>query len=344
MPWDSRGEDESDRKQIYSKHALFPRGSARRILFSLLTAGIAGLASLFAFTFQVNPDELGVVLRFGSVARQEGPGLHFRFPYPIEEVRLPKSTRQNIVEVGIRTRASDTGGFLRPAHVREESLMLTADENIVDVAFVVYWRISDAQKYLFSIRDPEDTVKVVAESAMREVVGQTNLEPMLTRARQTTEQAAHHLMQEVLDRYNSGIRIDQVRLQRIDPPSQVIDAFRDVQAAATDKEKLQNDALAYASRIVPEARGVADRTLESAKGFRQQAVAEAEGQTARFLKIQQEYQKSPEVTRRRLHLETMERILAGADKVIIDGKAGAVPLLELWPLQRRAPSRPGRSN
>jgi membrane protease subunit HflK len=301
----------------------------------LLAAGTSAIASFFIFTFQVAPDELGVVLRFGNVARQEGPGLHFRYPYPIEEVRLPKLTRQNILEVGLRARESDTGGSLPPTYVREESLMLTADENMVDVTFVVYWRIRDVQMYLFSIRDPGNTVRVVAESAMREVVGQSNLQPILTRARQDTEQAVHGLIQEVLDNYGSGIRIDQVRLQRIDPPAQVIDAFRDVQAAAADKEKLQNDALAYASRMVPEARGVAERTLESAKGFRQQAIAEAEGQTARFLKIQQEYEKSPEVTRMRLYLEAMERILAGAGKTIIDHKAGVIPYFSLWPQRER---------
>jgi len=339
VPWDSRGEDEGNGKQTYSKRTLPWGGTTRRNLVPLLAVGIATVGFLHAFTFQVNPDELGVVLRFGEVTRQEGPGLHFRFPYPIEEVRLPKATRQNIAELGVRTQETDAGGALPPIYVREESLMLTADENIVDVAFVVYWRIRDAQKYLFNIRDPESTVGVVAESAMREVVGQSDLGPILTRARQETEQAVQGLMQEVLDRYDAGIRIDHVRLQRIDPPTQVIDAFRDVQAAATDKEKLQNDALAYASRIVPEAKGVAERTLETAKGFRQQAIAEAEGQTARFVKVQQEYEKSPEVTRRRLYLETMERVLAGARKTIIDGKTGAVPLLGLWPLEGRKGAR-----
>jgi membrane protease subunit HflK len=331
MPWDSGAEDESSRKRLRTKQALLRRAYSHRTFVSLLAVGFAAVALFHVFTFQVAPDELGVVLRFGNVARQEGPGLHFRYPYPIEEVRLPKLTHQNIVEIGIRTRESDAGAPLRPAFVHEESLMLSADENIVDVAFVVYWRIRNAQMYLFSIRDPESTIRVVAESAMREVVGQSNLQPILTRARQDTEQAVHGLMQDVLNRYDAGIKIDQVRLLRIDPPAQVIDAFRDVQAAATDKEKLQNDALAYANRIVPEARGVAERTLETAMGFRQQALAEAEGQTARFLKTQQEYEKSPGVTRMRLYLETMERVLAGSEKIIIDRNAGAVPFFRLWP-------------
>jgi membrane protease subunit HflK len=176
-------------------------------------------------------------------------------------------------------------------------------------------------------------VKEVAESAMREIVGQSNIQPILTGARQKTEQAVQTLMQNVLDNYAAGIRIDQVQLQKIDPPTQVIDAFRDVQAAAADKEKLRNEASAYASRIVPEARGDAERILQGAKGFQQQTIAEATGQTARFLKIQEQYQKAPDVTRTRLYLETMERVLGSANKIIIDSNARVVPYLSLEPLR-----------
>jgi membrane protease subunit HflK len=295
---------------------------------------LAAVVAFLAFTFRVNPDELGVVMRFGKVERQEPPGLHFRLPYPIEEVRLPKVTRQNIIEIGMRTSPGTRTGV---RDVPEESLMLTGDENIVDVDFVVYWRIKDAQKYLFNIQNPDTTVKEVAESVMREIVGQSNIAPILTEARQKTEQAAQKLMQDVLDAYGSGIRIDQVQLQKVDPPSQVIDAFRDVQAARADNERLQNEAFAYAKRIVPEARGEAERILQAAKGYQQQAVAEAVGQTSRFLKVYEEYKKSPDVTRKRLYLETMERVLGGADKIIIDGKAaqGIVPFLPLDQLTKR---------
>ncbi len=295
---------------------------------------VAAVVAFFAFTFTVRPDELGVVMRFGKVDRQEAPGLHFRLPYPIEEVRLPKVTRQNIIEIGMRTAHGGRGGVVdRP----EESLMLTGDENIVDVDFVVYWRIKDAQKYLFNIQNPDATVKEVAESVMREVVGQSNIAPILTEARQKTEQAVQKLMQEVLDNYGSGIRVDQVQLQKVDPPAQVIDAFRDVQAARADKEKLQNEAFAYANKIIPEARGEAERILQTAKGYQQQTVAEATGQTARFLKVYEEYKKAPEVTRKRMYLETMERVLGGADKIILDGKAGqgVVPFLPLDQVQKR---------
>jgi membrane protease subunit HflK len=304
---------------------------------SLLFLGavlLAALVAFFAFTFRVNPDELGVVMRFGKVDRQEAPGLHFRMPYPVEEVRLPKVTRQNIIEIGMRTSVGSRGGT---RDVPEESLMLTGDENIVDVDFVVYWRIKDAQKYLFNIQNPDTTVKEVAESVMREVVGQSNIAPILTEARQKTEQNVQKLMQDVLDHYGSGVRVDQVQLQKVDPPAQVIEAFRDVQAARADNERYQNEAFAYANKIVPEARGEAERILQAAKGFQQQTIAEANGQTARFLKVYEEYKKAPEVTRKRIYLETMERVLGGADKIIIDGRAGTgvLPLLPLDQINKR---------
>jgi len=302
----------------------------------LIAVVVAAIVAFYAFTFRVDADELGVVMRFGNPIRSEPPGLHFRLPYPIEEVRRPKVTRQNIIEVGMRTRTG-ARGFGGVTDVPEESLMLTGDENIVDVDFVVYWRIRDAQKYLFNIQNPEVTVKEVAESAMREVVGQSNIQPILTEARQKTEQAVQKLMQEVLDAYGAGVSIDQVQLQKVDPPSQVIDAFRDVQAARADQERLQNEAYAYRNRIVPEARGEAERILQSARAYKEQTVAEANGQTARFLKVYEEYKKAPEVTRKRMYLETMERVLGGTDKIILDSKAGqgVVPFLPLDQLQRK---------
>jgi membrane protease subunit HflK len=177
----------------------------------------------------------------------------------------------------------------------------------------------------------------VAESAMREIVGQSNIQPILTEARQKTEQAVQKLMQETLDHYRAGIRIDQVQLQKVDPPTQVIDAFRDVQAARADQERLQNEAFSYANRVVPEARGEAERILQGARAYKEQTVAEANGQTARFLKVYDEYKKAPEVTRKRMYLETMERVLGGTDKIILDSKGGqgVVPYLPLDQLQKK---------
>ena len=303
-------------------------------LMLLIAAPLIALLGFYLFTFRVNPDELGVVMRFGEFVRQEPPGLHFRLPPPIEEVRLPKVTRQNIIEVGMRSGAT-TRNAVRD--VPEESLMLTGDENIVDVDFVVYWRIKDAASYLFNIQNPETTVKEVAESAMREIVGRQNIAPLLTEARQKAEVDVHKLMQSTLNSYKSGIQVDQIQLQKVDPPSQVIDAFRDVQAARADRERLQNEAFAYANRIVPEARGDAERILQGAEGFKQQTVAEASGQAARFVKVYDEYKKAPEVTRQRLFLETMERVLGGTDKIILDSKGGqgVVPFLPLDQMQQR---------
>jgi len=228
------------------------------------------------------------------------------------------------------------GGVRGVRAVPEESLVLTGDENIVDIQFVVFWRIKDALKYLFNIQSPEVTVKDVAESAMRDVVGQSNIQPLLTGARQKTEQAVQKLMQTVLDTYGAGVSIDQVQLQKVDPPAQVIDAFRDVQAARADKERLQNEAGSYANRVIPEARGEAERILQAARAYREQVVAEATGQTARFLKVYEEYKKAPEVTRTRMYLETMERVLGGTDKIILDSKGGqgVVPFLPLDQLQK----------
>jgi modulator of FtsH protease HflK len=189
-----------------------------------ITVAIAAIIAFYAFTFRVDPDELGVVMLFGKPVRTEPPGLHFRLPYPIDEVRLPKVTRQNIIEIGMRS--SGAARSVQP--VLEESLVLTGDENIIDINFVVFWRIKDAQKYLFNIQNPDVTVKEVAESAMRDIVGRSNIQPLLTGARQETEQAVQKLTQGVLDSYGVGVSIDQVQLQKVDPPTQVIAMMRAV--------------------------------------------------------------------------------------------------------------------
>jgi len=195
----------------------------------------------------------------------------------------------------------------------------------------VFWRIKDASQYLFNIQNPDTTVKEVAESAMREVVGQSKIQPILTQERQKTEQAVQALMQRTLDSYGAGIRVDQVQLQKVDPPAEVIDAFRDVQAARADKERLQNEASGYANKVVPEAHGEAERILQSAEAYKQEKIADANGQTARFLQVYDEYKKAPDVTRKRMFLETMERVFGGTDKIILDSKSsqGVVPYLPL---------------
>jgi membrane protease subunit HflK len=294
----------------------------------------AVVAAWFAFFFVVAADENAVVLRFGKFDRQVASGLHFRLPPPIEEVRLAKVETEHVTDIGFESTAAGRGAG---RDLPSESLMLTGDENIVVIGFTVRWKIRDAKQYLFNIQKPDDTVKEVAESVMRQVVGQSDITPLITEARAQTEAQVKKLLQDVLDYYAAGITIQAVSMRKSEPPPLVIDAFRDVQAAQADKEKYQNEATGYANKVVNEAKGDADRILLTAKGYQQQAIAEATGQTARFLKVYEEYKKAPEVTRKRLYLETMERVLGGADKIILDGKAGqgVVPYLPLDQLQKR---------
>jgi membrane protease subunit HflK len=298
----------------------------------------------FSGFFRVEPDELGVVLRFGQQVREVQPGLNYHLPYPVETVLTPKALRVNKIDIGMRV-VEDMRRGSTVRDVPEESLMLTGDENIVDVDFSVLWKVkpTGVGQYLFNIQNPEGTVKAVAESVMREVVGRSEIQPILTGARQTIETAVQDLMQKALDNYGAGILIQQVQLQKVDPPTQVIDSFRDVQAARADLERAQNEAQTYANRVVPEARGRVAQITQAAEAYKQQTVAEATGQTSRFNAIYAQYKLAPDVTRQRMYLETMERVLGGADKIILDSNSsgGVVPYLPLNELSRQqAPAQP----
>ncbi len=313
-------------------------------LLVLLVAAAA--VAYFGFTVRINPDERAVVQRFGKFDRELSNGLNFRWPYPVEEVTVIPYTRQNRVEIGFSSGTSGPYGSVRSPSRPEESLMLTGDGNIVDVNLNVFWNVKDASAFLFNVRnqgdnlDANSNVKAVSEAALRQVIGQNDF-LQLTKSRLEIEDSVKTLIQRILDSYKAGIQITQVNLQKVDPPAEVIAASRDVQAARSDKERVQNEAETYANRVVPEARGEAQRILQAAEGYRQQAVAEAKGRTERFLKVYEEYQKAPDVTRRRMYLETLERVLGGMDKIIIDEKAGAsgvVPYLPLNELQRTGQS------
>jgi modulator of FtsH protease HflK len=311
------------------------------VLIGLAALMIWGLSGFF----RVDPDELGIVLRFGQYVRDAKPGLNYHLPYPVESALTPKVTRVNRVDIGMRS-GDDLRRGSASRDIPEESLMLTGDENIVDVDFSVFWLIKPdgAGDYLFNIQLPEGTVKAVAESAMREVVGHSDIQPILTGARATIETAVQELMQRTLDHYAAGIQVTQVQLQKVDPPAQVIDSFRDVQAARSDAERAQNEAQTYANRVVPEARGRAAQITQAAEAYREQTVAEATGQTSRFLKVYDEYKKAPSVTRERMYLETMERLFNGTDKIILDSGAGSqngvVPYLPLNELTRPPAAQP----
>jgi len=308
------------------------RGIALIALAAVVLWGFSGF-------FRVEPDELGVVLRFGKFTREVVPGLNYHLPYPIETALTPPALRINKIDIGMRP-VEDVRRGTSVREVPEESLMLTGDENIIDVDFSVLWKVrpSAVGDYLFNIQNPEGTVKAVAEASMREIVGRSTLQPILTGARQTTETAVQDLMQKTLDHYGAGIQVQQVQLQKVDPPAQVIDSFRDVQAARSDLERAQNEAQTYANRIVPEARGRAAKITQDAEAYREQTVAEATGQTSRFLQVYDQYKKAPDVTRERMYLETMERVLGGSDKTIIDTGPqpgpGVVPYLPLTELPR----------
>ena len=307
-------------------------GGSKPIIVGLIILAILwGLSGLY----RVLPDEQGVVLRFGKFINTTQPGLNYHFPFPIETALTPKVTKVNRIDIGFRSERDSgftSGGV---ADVPEESLMLTGDENIVNIDFSVFWVIKDAGNFLFKIQDPQATVKAAAETAMREVIARSEIQPILTEGRSLIETDTQEIIQEILDEYNSGIQITQVQTQKADPPDQVIDAFRDVQAARADMERSKNEAEAYANDVIPRARGEAAKILQAAEAYKKEVVAKAEGEASRFLSIYNEYARAKQVTQERMFLETMERVLADINKIIIDKNAGSgvVPYLPLQELK-----------
>ena len=317
---------------------LMPGGSlgGRGLIFGVLIMIVIWLLTGW---YIVRPNEVGLNLRFGKFIGKTGEGLNYNWPYPIGGVIKPQVTNIITTEVGFRTVESVRAS--RQSDVGEESLMLTGDENIVDIDVIVQWQVDPAQPedYVFNIQDPPGTVKAVAESAMREIIGRRNIQPVLTTDRAAIETEVRQLMQETLNGYNSGVQIRLVQLQKVDPPQQVIDAFRDVQAARADQERLRNEAQTYANRVVPESRGRAAQLVQGAEAYKDQTVAEALGQASRFNAVYAQYKNAPAVTRERLFLETMERVMGGTDKIILDqnsnGGQGVVPYLPLNELQQQ---------
>lgn len=313
-------------------------GSARGLLIAALAVVVIWLLTGF---YRVNADEQGVVLTFGKWNQVTSePGLHYWFPAPIGEVLTPQVTAVNRTDIGFRG-ASDvpgTRGGGPVADVPRESLMLTGDQNIADIDFTVQWRVGNAGEFLFNIRQPEATVRSVAESAMREVVGRTDLTRLITEGRQEVEQSTRVLLQQVLDEYGTGVLVQRVQLQDAAPPPQVIDSFNEVQRARQDKERLSNQAEAYENRIVPTARGEAASIEQQAEAYKERVIKEAEGEAIRFLDIYESYKDAREVTRRRLYLEALSDVLTNSNKIIIDQEGdntqGVVPFLPLNELAR----------
>ncbi|WP_456307102.1 FtsH protease activity modulator HflK [Neoroseomonas soli] len=309
---------------------FLPRGGGKGIALLGLVLVAVWAASGF---YRVQPDEQGVVMRFGAFDRTAPPGLNYHIPWPVESVTTPRVTRINRVDIGFvgAQEAPVITGRIQPARdVLAESLMLTGDENIIDIDVAVFWRIRDAGEFLFNTRNPESTVKSAAESVMREVIGRTPIQPALTEARAQIEQEVRRGAQAIMDQYHAGVEIVQVQLQKVDPPNQVIDAFRDVQRANADRERARNEAESFRNDIIPRARGDAERVVQEAQAFRESHIARARGEAARFTSVLTAYQAAQDVTVRRMYLETMEEILRHNPMIIVDDRLqGIVPFLPL---------------
>ena len=304
------------------------KGGSTKLFWLIGVVLVAGYVAYRGF-YQVQPDQTGIELLFGAAKDGEnGPGLHHHF-WPFETVETPAVEFENVENIG-----AVSGGN------SNEGLMLTSDQNIVQLSFTVLWRIADPRDYLFNVRDQRQMIRFVAESAMREVVGQTNAQEIRTTGRDDAEAAVTQLIQATLDKYGAGIRINGVKIEKAEPPPAVTDAFEEVQRAKQDQSKFIEEATKYANRKLGQARGEAAQIREQAEAYKGRVVAEATGEAQRFLSVFEEYRKAPEVTRKRLFLETLELVLSGSNKIIIeqggDG-TGVVPYLPLPEVQKRGP-------
>ena len=313
---------------------LFPKNNPASL--SLFIIIILAVWTLSGF-YRVGTDEQGVVTRFGEYVRTTEPGLHYHLPIPVESVSKPKVTKVNRIEVGFRTSQSQFSQTPQTRQTPEEALMLTGDENIVDLNFTIFWIINDAKDFLFNVRNPEITIKSIGESVMREKIGQTPIDPILSEGKSIVEEDVKNDVQKVLDYYEAGVLVTQVQLQKADPPELVIESFRDVQRAKTDEQRLRNEAEAYRNDIIPKARGEAEKKIQEAEAYKKEVVAKAEGEAQRFLSVYESYKTSKDVTRERIYLETLEKTLGKIDKVIVDNKAGGgvVPYLPLPELKKK---------
>lgn len=287
---------------------------------------VALLLYLASGIYTVGPSEVGIIRTFGVHTATTEPGLRYRLPYPFQTVVTPSVTEIHRVEIGFRTIPGTTDQYVE---VPREALMLTGDENIVHAEVIVQYRIVEPEKYLFRIRNPEQTVRAATEASLRQVIGRRPIEHALTDQRFEIQEETHELLQGILDSYESGLRVVAVQLQDVQPPQPVRAAFRDVVSAREDRERFINEAEGYANDIIPQARGEAARLITEAEAFRDARVARAEGDVALFLRLMAEYQAAPEITRRRLYLEALDQILTDMPKTIVDPNVGALPLLNL---------------
>ena len=277
--------------------------------------GLAVAFWVFTGIYMVGPDEVGVIRTFGAYTHQTQPGLNWHYPYPFQTVRTPKVTEVKRIEIGFRTTRN---GQYRT--VEKESLMLTGDENIVDAELIVQYRIKEPENYLFKIVEPELTVREASEASLRTIVGMNNIDETLTTGKYRIQEEAKKQIQAILDKYQSGIQVVAAQLQDVSPPKQVIAAFKDVASAKEDKNRLINQAEGYRNDVIPKARGEAEAMIRGAEGFKESRIKRAEGDVAKFNTVLKEYRKAKDITRERLYLETMEKVLPGVEKVIIPDK------------------------
>lgn len=315
---------------------LLPKGFGGKGI-ALVGFLVAGLWLVTGF-YQVDSNEQGVTLVFGKYWDKTDPGLHWNFPSPIGEVLLPRVTEVNQEQIGFEAAGSITRSTVARA-VPEESLMLTGDENIIDIQAVVFWQIAEAEKFLFNVRNPQQTVRNASEAAIREIIGKVEFEFARTQGRGEVAGQIQELVQSILDEYEAGIAVTNVQLQKVDPPDQVIDAFRDVQAANADKERAINEATAYRNVVTQGAEGQAQQIIRAAEAYKEERIAQSTGDAQRFLSIYEEYAKAKDITKRRIYLQTMEEILSKMDKVLIEGGDSGSGVLPYLPLDKLTEGR-----
>ncbi len=322
-PWEQAGQDnpwpENDR-EIKVIDLRFKKGNDFNMPFKYIIAGLLILWGASGF-YQVNPNQQGVVLRFGKYVQTTDAGLHYHLPYPIEEVKKVNTTQERSINLGIEPNS-------RTAFT--ESHMLTGDENIVDINLTIVWKVKSAKDYLFNMTDVDNTVRVAAQSVLREIIGQSEMQPIITGDRGKVEDETKEELQNVLDEFGAGVQIVRVKLQKADPPKQVVDAFNEVQRARADMERFKNEAEAYRNEILPKAKGEAVQRIQNAEAYKQGVVQKALGETQRYKAIYNSYKNGKEVTRKRMYIEAMEDVLGKVDKVIFDNKnTNVLPLLQL---------------
>lgn len=317
----------------------FPPKKAPKSLIGLIILAITILWLAMGF-YKVDPDENAAVLYFGKFYKIATPGLNYYIPYPFGEIIKKSVTSVNTEEFGFTSNSRKSAD----RNLDAESLMLTGDENIVDIEFQVQWQVADIKDFVFNIAQPNQTIRKSAESAMREIIARTPIANALSDGKEKIEQEAKVLLQEILDYYGAGVRVVLVQLRRVDPPAQVIDAFRDVQTAKADKEKEINQAQAYANDIIPRARGTASQMKEQSEAFAKEVVTNAQGEAGRFLSVYNQYSKAKQVTKKRIYLETMEKIYRDMDKVFIDKSAAKSGVMPYFPLNDLQPQQAKKTN